>query len=41
MPGPGQGVSSNGPDGLLKQLSKMVLETTLYRELTRAPGPAC
>jgi putative transposase len=29
-----QGLSLTGPDGLLKQLTKMVLETALDQELT-------
>ena len=33
-----QGVSLTGPDGLLKQLTKAVLETALNQELTEHPG---
>ena len=32
-----QGLSLTGPDGLLKQLTKTVLETALDEELTEAP----
>jgi hypothetical protein len=39
-----QGLSLTGPDGLLKQLTKTVLETALNEEMTRcrtaAAGPA-
>ena len=34
-----QGLSLTGPDGLLKQLTKTVLETALNQESDRAPGP--
>ncbi len=34
-----QGVALTGPDGLLKQLTKTVLETALNAEMTRAPRP--
>jgi putative transposase len=38
-PGPGeQGLSLTGPDGLLKQLTKTVLETALNQELTEHVG---
>jgi transposase-like protein len=33
-----QGLSLTGPDGLLKQLTKTVLETPLDQELDRASG---
>src|SRR3954470_13396776 len=33
-----QGLSLNGPDGLLKQLTKTVLETALDEELTERLG---
>ncbi len=33
-----QGLSLTGPGGLLKQLTKTVLETSLNEEETRAPG---
>src|ERR1700758_4019684 len=33
-----QGLSLTGPDGLLKQLTKTVLETALDQELTGHPG---
>ena len=33
-----QGLSLTGPDGLLKQLTKTVLETALYQELTEHLG---
>ena len=33
-----QGLSMTGPDGLLKQLTKTVLETALNEELTEHPG---
>lgn len=33
-----QGLSLTGPDGLLKQLTKTVLETTLNEEMTRRLG---
>ena len=33
-----QGLSLTGPDGLLKQLTKTVLETALNQELTEHPG---
>ena len=33
-----QGLSLTGPDGLLKQLTKTVLETALERGDDRAPG---
>ena len=32
-----QGLSLTGPDGLLKQLTKTVLETALNEEMTEAP----
>ncbi len=35
---PEQGLSLTGPDGLLKQLTKTVLEPTLDQELADAPG---
>jgi len=34
-----QGLSLTGPDGLLKQLTKTVLETALNQELTEHLGP--
>ena len=34
-----QGLSLTGPDGLLKQFTKNVLETALNEEKTRAPRP--
>ena len=33
-----QGLSLTGPDGLLKQLTKTVLETALNQEMTGYPG---
>ena len=33
-----QGLSLTGPDGLLKQLTKTVLETALNQEMTEYPG---
>jgi putative transposase len=36
--GPGAGLSLTGPDGLLKQLTKTVLETALYQEMTEHLG---
>src|ERR1700723_3389237 len=33
-----QGLSLTGPDGLLKQLTKTVLETALNEEMTDYPG---
>jgi putative transposase len=33
-----QGMSLTGPDGLLKQLTKAVLETALNEEMTEHPG---
>jgi transposase-like protein len=33
-----QGLSLTGPDGLLKQLTKAVLETALSQEMTGHPG---
>jgi putative transposase len=33
-----QGLSLTGPDGLLKQLTKTVLETALYQEMTEHLG---
>ena|ERR1017187_3447613 len=33
-----QGLSLTGPEGLLKQLTKTVLETALNQELTEHPG---
>jgi transposase-like protein len=44
-----QGLSLTGPDGLLKQLTKTVLETVLNQEMTEhlgyekhdPPGSAC
>jgi hypothetical protein len=36
--GPGAGLSLTGPDGLLKQLTKVVIETALDQELTEHLG---
>ena len=35
-----QGLSLTGPDGLLKQLTKMVIETALDQEMTEHLGPS-